>query len=148
MARARAGSQASALEAGLWALRQRDLSGEQLRARLEAKAFSAQECEDALETLARTGVLDDERFAEGRARSLAGRGAGDALVRHDLQRAGVGSSTVERVVSLLEPEEKRARAIVERRGAGARTARYLGAKGFSEDAIGAAVATSWRDALG
>jgi len=129
VARARAGSQASALEAGLRALRHRDLSAEQLRARLEARAFSAQECEDALET-------------------LAGRGAGDALVRHDLQRAGVGSSTVERVVSLLEPEEKRARAIVERRGAGARTARYLGAKGFSEDAIGAAVATSWRDALG
>ena len=35
----------------------------------------------------------------------------------------------------LQPEVERARAIVARRGPGARTARYLASKGFGEDAL-------------
>ena len=78
-----------AVEAGLRALHHRDLSAADLDRRLAAKGFDEAEREAALETLARTGLLDDRRFAEARAAALAARGAGDALVRHELVRAGV-----------------------------------------------------------
>ena len=44
---------------------------------------------DALATLARTGLVDDRRFAEARARALAERGAGDALIGTISDSAGV-----------------------------------------------------------
>lgn len=124
-----------AVEAALRALAARDLSTHDLDRKLGARGFGEREREAALETLERTGVLDDERVARNRARTLAARGAGDALIRHDLRRAGVAPALVEAAVEDLEPEAVRARAVVARRGTGPKTARYLAGKGFSDDLV-------------
>jgi SOS response regulatory protein OraA/RecX len=129
-------------------LRHRDLSTNQLRERLTSRGFSPSECDDALATLERTGVLDDRRFAENRARMLAGRGAGDTLIRYELDRAGVVEELIDCALDLLPPEERRAQAIVERRGSSPKTGRFLAAKGFSEESVAHAVATASADALG
>jgi SOS response regulatory protein OraA/RecX len=96
--------------------------------------------EEALETLERVGLVDDARVAATRARSLAERGSGDAAIRYDLEREGVSVELVECALAALEPERERARAFVELRGTGPRTARWLAAKGFEaaivEDALG------------
>lgn len=138
---------ADAHEVALRSLRTRDRSVQEVEGRLAASGVGEEERTRVLESLQRTGLLDDRRFAEGRASSLAGRGAGDALIRHELAAAGISAELVEDVLETLDPELARARAIVERRGAGARTARYLAAKGFSGDVVGA-VATSAEDELG
>jgi regulatory protein len=137
-----------AVDAALRALRHRDLSAADLERRLEAKGYDETERADALATLQRTGLQDDRRFAESRAAALAARGAGDALVRYELVRAGVDEDLVADAIALLEPEPQRARRIAERRGYGPKTARYLGGKGFSEDSLGALVASSDGDELG
>src|SRR5207253_3270272 len=91
--------------------------------------------EDSLAALVRAGLVDDARFAHLRAETLAGRGYGDAAVRHDLERQGVSGTLVEVAIRELEPEIARSRRIVERRGRGPRTARYLAGKGFGEEAV-------------
>ena len=137
-----------AVDAALRALHHRDLSAAELERRLAAKGFDEVERESALETLGRTGLLDDRRYAEARAAALAARGAGNALVRHELARAGVEEGLVTEAIALLEPERERALRIAERRGFGPKTARYLSGKGFSEDSLGALVASADGDELG
>jgi len=137
-----------AFEAALRALHHRDLSAADLEHRLEAKGFDEVERADALATLQRTGLQDDRRFAESRAEALAARGAGDALVRHALVRAGVDEDLVADAIALLEPEPERARRIADRRGRGPKTARYLSGKGFSEESVGALVASLDGEELG
>jgi len=85
--------------------------------------------------LTNAGAVDDERFARSRARALANRGAGDSLVRHDLETRGIAAEAVEAAIESLEPEHVRAARLCARRGAGPKTARYLARKGFSDDAI-------------
>jgi SOS response regulatory protein OraA/RecX len=123
------------LEHAFRVLRQRDRSVRELDDRLRLKGFSGPECEQAIATLLRTGLLDDRRFAEARAVSLAERGAGDALIRHRLGSAGVAAEIVDDALLAVPPEAERARLVVSRRGAGAATARYLAAQGFSEDVL-------------
>jgi regulatory protein len=139
---------AEAVEAALRALRHRDLSERELDERLRARGFAEPEREAALESLSRTGVLDDSRYAAGRARSLAARGAADALIRHALRSAGVGADELENALADLEPERERARAIVARRGASPKTARYLRGKGFPEEVVAAVVAGVGDEELG
>lgn len=137
-----------AVESALRALHHRDLSSADLGRRLAAKGYDDDERENALATLRRTGLLDDRRFAESRAAALASRGAGDALIRHELVRAGVEEDLVADAIALLEPEPERARRIAAQRGYTAKTARYLSGKGFSEDSVVALVATGSGEELG
>ena len=137
----------TALECALLALRHRDRSTHELEQRLRARGFSEPERDQAIEVLVRTGLLDDRRFAEARAISLAGRGAGDALIRHTLEAAGIPSELIDTAFEAVPPERERARLIVERRGQGTKTARYLSGKGFSEDVVAGVVATGHRDEL-
>ena len=125
----------AAVDAALRALATRDLSVHDLDRKLGERGFGDREREAALETLERTGVLDDERVSRNRAETLAARGAGNALIRHDFRRAGVTPELVEAAVRQLEPEAVRARAVVARRGAGPKTVRYLASKGFSDDVV-------------
>jgi regulatory protein len=138
----------TAVDTALRALRHRDLSARELEQRLRAKGFEESERAEALETLERTGLLDDVRFAEARARSLAARGAGDAAIRHALGLAGVAREIADDALQALEPEAERANAIAARRGAGPKTARYLRGKGFSEEVVAGVVAGSSADELG
>ena len=142
------GETPSAADVALRALRHRDLSRRELEERLRAKGFAENERDEALETLERTGLLDDRRFAESRARSLASRGAGDAAVRHALSRAGVEAEIVEEALETIEPEPERARALAARRGGGAKTARYLRGKGFSDEVVAGVVAGASAGELG
>ena len=137
-----------ALESALRALRHRDRSIYELGQRLERRGFSESERGHAIETLIRTELLDDRRFAEARALSLAGRGAGDALIRHTLRQAGVPPELVEDALQAVPPEAERARLVVSRRGGGPRTARYLTGKGFSEEVVAGVVAAGTGDELG
>lgn len=139
---------ASAVDAGLRALRYRDLSSHELDGRLRAKGFDEDARAEALRTLVRTGLLDDARFAAARARSLAGRGQGDAAIRHALRAAGLEEMVVEEALATLDPEQERARTIAIRRGRGPKTARYLRGKGFSDEVVAALVAAESDEALG
>ena len=130
----------------LRSLRHRDRSAAQIDDQLAARGVSEDERVEALATLARTGLVDDHRFADTRAEQLAERGAGDAFIRHDLLRAGVDAELVEHALSTLDGEPERAERIVARRGSGAKTARYLAGKGFSEEVIHAVVARGGDDA--
>lgn len=136
----------AAVELALRSLRHRDRSAAQIDDQLAARGVSEDERVEALATLARTGLVDDRRFAETRADRLADRGAGNAFIRHDLLRAGVDGELVEHAISALEGERERAERIVARRGSGAKTARYLAGKGFSDEIVHAVVARAGDDA--
>jgi regulatory protein len=127
--------QPDAVEQALRALRFRDRSTAELAARLEQRGVGAAEREQALETLERIGYVDDERFARTRAGHLAGRGSGDALIRHDLQGRGIAAEHIEAALEALEPEHGRAARIAQQRGRSVKTARYLASKGFGADAL-------------
>jgi SOS response regulatory protein OraA/RecX len=129
-----------AVETALRALRFRDRTTAELDARLEQRGVGEAEREKALETLERIGYVDDERFARSRAERLAVRGSGDALIRDDLERRGVAAETVESVLAGIEPERERVARIVLQRGPGVKTARYLAARGFGEEAVEGIVA--------
>jgi regulatory protein len=138
----------SALDAALRALRHRDRSSSELRNRLAEQGYESGEREEAIETLIRTGVADDARYAETRARSLAERGAGDLRIRHELGRAGISAEVAQQALETLESEADRALSIARRRGEGPKTARYLRGKGFSDDVIAGVVASGRDDELG
>jgi SOS response regulatory protein OraA/RecX len=89
--------------------------------------------------MARLGYLDDGRFAATRAAALAARGYGDEAIRHDLEQQGVGEDERTAAIDALEPELERVRAIAASSGATVKTARRLAAKGFSDEAIEAAI---------
>jgi SOS response regulatory protein OraA/RecX len=128
-----------ALAAATRALRTRALSESGLNERLRRAGFVARERAEASAILGRAGYLDDERFAFARAELLAGRGAGDALIRHDLREQGVDEETSARAIAALEPEAIRAARVAAAKGGGLAAARYLARRGFGEDAIEAAV---------
>lgn len=138
----------AALDCALRALEHRDRTQLEIDKHLRARGFSDAECARALATLRRTGLVDDERFARSRAASLAGRGAGNALVRARLIEAGVTKDDVDEAIATLESEAMRARRIVATRGASAKTARYLYGKGFSEDVVSGVVADGADGELG
>ena len=103
---------------------------------------------EVLEKLVRTALVDDRRYAESRAASLAERGAGNERIRHELTFAGIDAAVAERAIASLPPEAERADRIVGRRGASPKTARYLAGKGFSEDVVHAVVAHAGDEPLG
>ena len=137
-----------ALDQALRALRHRDRSTVEIDRYLESRGVTDDERQTALETLVRTDLVDDRRYAERRGQSLADRGAGNALIRHELARAGLDPDVVDDVLASLRPERERAEAIVARRGAGPKTARYLAGKGFSYDVVESVIAQSRRETLG
>jgi SOS response regulatory protein OraA/RecX len=117
-----------ALDAAVRALRHRDRSRAMLRERLVGAGIAPWACEQALDALTRAGIVDDARFARGRARALADRGSGDALIQADLLAAGVSEAEVTRTIAAA-------------RGATIATARWLARRGFGEEAIEAALPT-------
>jgi regulatory protein len=135
----RALRRSEALAAAARALRHRDLPAERVAERLERAAVAPAARADALETLARVGLVDDGRYAHGRAAALAARGLGDAAIRFGLEHDGVAGELVEEALGALEPERERAGAVAAARGASAKTARLLARRGFGEDAIDAAL---------
>ena len=129
-----------ALAVATRALARREHSQRSLRERLLRAGVSVGDAEAVVAELQQTGLVDDARFAEERARVLAGKGKGDAAIRFDLERAGVGPDDLEAALGTLDPERKRAAALVARRGASPATARLLAGRGFDEEVVAALVA--------
>jgi SOS response regulatory protein OraA/RecX len=132
---------AEALAIAARALRARDLSEERLAQRLARAAVAPATAAESLQLLGKAGIVDDARFAHRRAETLVERGYGDAAIEHDLERQGLAGETVTAALEELPDELERARRLVERRGRGPKTARYLASKGFGEEAIEAAGGT-------
>ena len=130
----------AALRTATTALQRRDRSARELEQRLDQRGIAPVERERTLATLRSAGLVDDGRFARERARTLAARASGDALIRDDLERRGVVQGEIAAALAGLEPEAERAAAVVSRRGYGAKTARYLASRGFGEDAVALSVA--------
>jgi SOS response regulatory protein OraA/RecX len=128
---------AEALRVAGRALRSRDLSRRRLAERL-GRSVPPQAAAESLATLERAGLVDDERVAQARARALGDRGWGNEAIRHRLRAEAFDEAVVGQAVHALEPEGERARRLVERRGPGPRTARYLSGRGFGEEAVEAA----------
>jgi SOS response regulatory protein OraA/RecX len=131
---------ADALAAATGALRHRDHTTATLARRLAARGFAPAERDQTLGILVRAGVVDDERFAHGRAAALARRGRGDLLIASDLERQGVPAELVESALASLEPEPERARRLLAVHGASRRTVRRLAASGFGEQTLEGLVA--------
>jgi SOS response regulatory protein OraA/RecX len=123
---------AEALGTALRALRHRDRTRESLRERLSARGAPARAQEEALEALERAGLVDDTRVAESSARALAERGYGDAAIRFRLEGEGLSAGLVAEALAGLDAEPERALRLVERRGEGPKTLRWLAARGFDE----------------
>ena len=136
------------LDVATKALARRDFSERGLRERLERAGVEPVEAERVLGRLRDEGVLNEARFAANRARVLAERGKGDTAIRFDLEAQGLPGELIEAALGELEPERVRAERIVVRRGAGPATTRLLSSRGFEEDVIEAAVASTPRAALG
>ncbi len=124
-----------AMERAARTLRSRDLSIAELDMRLDRARIAPAARAEAIGRLTAAGAVDDGRFALSRARALADRGAGDFLVRHDLEKRGIAEEAVAAAIASLEPERVRAARICARRGTGPKTVRFLARKGFSEDTI-------------
>ena len=97
---------------------------------------------ETVSRLREAGAVDDIRSARRRAEVLAARGAGDLLIRADLEPRGFAPEVVAEALEALAPEDERARKIVAARGATPATARYLARKGFAENAVEAALGGS------
>jgi regulatory protein len=138
----------AALEQALRALRHRDRTATEIDHLLESRGVDESDRQDVLERLARTALVDDERYATSRAVALADRGAGNERIRHELARAGVDPEIAEAAIESLDSETDRAARLVARRGASVKTARYLAGKGFSEDVVHAVVARASDEPLG
>jgi len=136
---------AEALSWAVRALRRRDLSRRSLEERLRDAGLTADERQAALATLERAGLLDDARFALARAASLAERGYGDEAIHWTLEREGVDTEVARRAIAALAPEQDRAEAIVERRGAGRATAAFLVRRGFAQEAVEGVFGVGSRD---
>jgi len=134
---------AEALAVAGRALRRQDLSERGMAERLARASVAPAAVEESLAVLARAGLVDDDRFARTRAGNLAERGYGDAAIRHDLGRQGVAPDVIQAALEGLEAEAERARRLVERRGPGPSTARYLASKGFGEEALEAAAGANF-----
>jgi SOS response regulatory protein OraA/RecX len=128
-----------ALEAGIKALSRRELSRDELVARLERSGIDREDAERASSQLAEAGYQSDERTAGERARVLAGRLHGDLAIRVDLGRRGLSEADIDAALEGIETELARAEALSRRVGGGEHLARTLHRKGYSEDAIDAAL---------
>ncbi len=132
---ARARRQDTAIRVATRALARRPLSEHELEQRLARRGVAPAARSDAGRMLSSAGYLDDGKVAAGRAALLAERGAGNELIRHDLDGRGIDAATIEEALEALAPEIERACEVVRRRGAGPATARWLAARGFDEDAV-------------
>jgi SOS response regulatory protein OraA/RecX len=137
-----------ALDAAARALERRDRSEAGVLEVLRRRGVAEDEAVEAVETLKRLGAVDDERFAEAGAASLAERGFGDAAIAFRLEREGVSRELAERAVSALEPETERTRQLIARRGASTKTVRWLASRGFAPDSVEAAIAEGQGAELG
>ena len=138
-----------AIAAALRIISYRSRSGSELRARLLEKGFEPADISVAVEYLAGSGYIDDEKYAMDLSQSRTrNKGWGPAKIAADLARKGIGKETIASALAPLSMvEEATAKAALEKwaRKCGARpplkdklyerAARHLKARGFSTGVI-------------
>lgn len=127
-----------AVDAAARLLRHGDRSRAELERRLTERELDAESVREALDTLERVGVLDDERTASLRADRLAERGYGDAWIRAELERRAL---PVETALAELEPERERAARLVERKAV---SPAWLSRRGFDAEIVASVAAAGSR----
>jgi SOS response regulatory protein OraA/RecX len=132
----------------LRALRRRDHTAASLEQRLARLGTAPTTRREAVEAVQRAGLVDDHRFARGRAELLARRGSGDLLIADDLECQGVPPVIAAETIAALDPEAERAAALIAALGRTPQTARRLAARGFAEETLEALVADLESDRLG
>jgi regulatory protein len=142
---ARARRRAEALDLATRALARRDRSVVELSDYLARRGVGRPERMQAVERLAEAGYVDDLGFAYRRAASLSARGYGDGAVRFELERRGIRPDQVELALSSIPEEHERALDVLRRAPSPSAGMRRLVAKGFSADAIEAALAEARLD---
>jgi regulatory protein len=130
-----------ALELAARALHRRDLSRRRLDERLAARGVAEHEREGALATLAAAGAVNDARVARARGAALAESGWGDAAVVARLRGEGFTAELARDVLAGLAPESERARSAAARFDDRRKAWAHLSRRGFSEEAIEAALGT-------
>lgn len=123
-------------------LARRDLSARALNDELERRRVAPAARRGTISRLRDAGAVDDARSAKRRAEVLAARGAGDLMIRADLEARGFAGEVADGAIAAIAPEQVRARRVVADRGADVATARYLMRKGFAEDAVESALSGS------
>jgi SOS response regulatory protein OraA/RecX len=121
---------AEALGVAMRALRYRDQSRRRLEERLSRRGMRTEAQEDALAALEQAGLVDDGRVASARADALAARGYGDAAIRFKLEGEGLAAELVAEALAGLDPEAVRAGKLLDRRGHGPASVRWLASRGF------------------
>jgi regulatory protein len=112
---ARRRSRGTAKDRALVLLGVRWRSREELRRRLLAAGFDADDVDRTLIDLERSGLIDDERFAREVVEQQAGRRlASDRSIRQSLRQKGVGALEVDAVLGSAGEEIERAIALAER----------------------------------
>lgn len=139
----------SARRKALDLLARREHSLAELREKLRARDFAAEEIETTLEQLAREGLASDQRFVEAFVAAQVRKGQGPVRIRAELQRRGIGGeASAPHLDADLHDWPALARAVRAKRFGGgapkdfherARQARFLEFRGFSMDHIRAAL---------
>jgi regulatory protein len=134
-------------ERALRLLARREYSRAELARKLQERTRAKDDLEALLEDLSRHKLLSDERYAESRAHALS-RKYGAARIAHELRVKGVDkgvadkASKAARVTELERAREvwrRKFRTAPQTREERARQMRFLQSRGFSFDAIRAAV---------
>lgn len=124
-----------------WLLSRRDYSEAELRKKLLDKEFTETEVDEAVKFAQQHGFQSDARYAEGKARSTAGR-QGNYRVKRALLDKGVSEQLADEQMEKLAPEEDRAKQAARKFEGKEHTPelrqkiyRFLAQRGFSSKAI-------------
>ncbi len=126
-------------------LARREHSVAELRAKLIAREFDADEVDRAVARLAEEGLVSDERFAEAYVTSRVRKGQGPLRIRVELERRGVSSDFIATCLEQGDIDwDELARSVrvkkfgsvrIENYRDWARQARFLQYRGFTGDQI-------------
>jgi regulatory protein len=129
----------------LWLLGRREWSAKELETRLKLKGYAAEEIAECLEFCQKHKFQSDQKFAESRTRNRAS-SHGNRRISQELSQKGVSGETI--ALALADAGDEKARALsAAQRFSGkeqtqalkAKAWRFLAARGFSGDAIKAAL---------
>ena len=140
-------NQAETRALALALLARRDFASHELRERLDAKGFAPAATAVVIADLMRTGLLNDERYAQNYVTYHAGRGQGPVRIAVELRRRGLAAESIDAALAGGPDWIALARKVCRVKFGSqppanwaqrARHARFLQYRGFSSDHIRAA----------
>jgi regulatory protein len=132
--------------AAITLLARRDFASQELHGKLVERGFTEDACNGVLGDLAKSGLLNEARYAENYVASHARRGHGPARISADLRKNGIPDALIEQGLSVPDWTDLARKVRRGKFGAEpprdwaekARQARFLQYRGFSADHIRAA----------